>query len=113
MKSLASFFHRSAKDSKQNNFARLFHVVRKHLVAAGMCVLALLLLGVLIFDGFVFYENIMRQRQPATGSEKKIELFEKEVADTLLLLDARQKKFDEILTSISAPKIATSSLKIR
>lgn len=82
-------------------FAFVLRIVREHMITVGMGVLALLFVGVLLFDGWVFYANIVQQREPAAAREKKINLSEKGVADVLILLDARQKKFDETLNGIS------------
>lgn len=110
MKFLASFFHRSPKSSKRNGFEHLLHRVGEHIAAIGMCMLLVLLLGVLLFDGLIFYINVVRQRQPPSANERKINLSEKNIADVLILLDARQKEFDEILNALTTTKRATSSI---
>lgn len=91
----------------------MLRIVREHIVATGMCTLALLFVGALLFDGAVFYADVVRSRAPITANEKKANLSEQEVIDTLKLVDDRQKEFDEILGNVSKPVNATSSIKIK
>ncbi|MBI4225467.1 MAG: hypothetical protein HY617_04060 [Candidatus Sungbacteria bacterium] len=108
-----SFFHRASPDAKQNLLARAFRILRGRSVVIGTYALAMLAVGVLLFDGLVFYTDVVKVRQPVAGSEKKINLSEKEITETLGLLDARQKKFDDILSVYEEPGSAASSTKAR
>lgn len=113
MNTLSSFFHRASKDSKQNIFAHALRIAREHAIAIGMCMTVLLCAGVLLFDGVIFYTDVVRPRAPVTGNEKKINLSEKEVTDTLMLVDDRQKEFNDILNSLGGPGNAASSTELR
>lgn len=113
MNFFTSFFHRGASSgAKQNRSARIFRILREHAVVIGTLTLAALAAGVLLFDGLVFYVDVITVRQPAAGSGKKINLSEKEIAETMKLLDARQKEFDAILDTFGGGNSA-SSTKVR
>ena len=113
MNFFASLFRRVPKESKPNKLGYLLRSVREHAIIVSTCALVFLLVGVLLFDSFVFYTTVVQERKPVSGNEKKIDLSEKEVTDTLMLLDERQKNFDEILGQFGGAKIATSSASVR
>ena len=96
-----------------NRFPFLFNVLQKPGVVAGSCVWALFLIGMLLFDGLIFYTNVTRPREAATGSERKTSLSEKEIADTLKLLDDREREFNDILTGLGGTGNIASSTKVR
>ena len=112
MNFLTSFFHRSPQDTKRNTTAHLLRMLQERLVLIGSYTLALLFIAVLLFDGLVFYQNVLQPRASIAEGQQKTALSEKGVADTFMLLDARQKKFDEILSTVSPTKHATSSSTI-
>ncbi len=94
-------------------FSFFLTVLQEHGVVAGTTVLALLLAGILLFDGLIFYARVIRAREATTDSERKINLSEQEIADTLKLLDNREKKFNDILAGLDETGNATSSTKVR
>jgi len=96
-----------------NRFSFFFNVLRKHGVVVGTIALALLLIGVLFFDGLIFYANVIRPREAAPGRERKIILSEKAIADTVRLLDDRQREFDAILNIYEAPSSAVAPTSIQ
>lgn len=91
----------------------MLRAVREHAVVFGMCALALLCVGLLLFDGVVFYANAARSRTPIAGNQKKSALSEQEVIDTLKLVDQRQKEFDAVLGAFSASGNLASSTKAK
>ena len=105
-----SFFHRGSTGSKQDISRNVLRVVRAHAVLFGVCGLLLLLVAVLVFDGIVFYTNVMGEREYALETEKKINLSEQGIADVLRLMRDRQKKFDGVLNNLGSVASATSSL---
>lgn len=113
MRFLNSLFSSERKGTKQNRFPLLFGALREHGIVAGTYALALLLIGILLFDGLIFYASVIRPREAATGSERKIDLSEQKIADTLNLLDDREKKFNDILAGLSATGNIASSTKVR
>jgi len=113
MRFLNSLFRREPKGSKSERFSLLFNVLREHGVVIGVTALALFLIGILFFDGLLFYANVIRAREAATGSERKINLSEQGMADTLKLLDNREKKFNDILAGLSETGNIASSTKVR
>lgn len=114
MNFFTSLFHRAASSgAKQNRLARIFRILREHAVVIGMLTLVSLAAGVLLFDGLIFYRDVVAVRQPAAGSGKKISLSEKEISKTMKLLDARQKAFDAILDTFGGAENAASSTKVR
>ena len=90
----------------------MLRVVRGHVVVLGVSLLVLLCAGVLLFDGVIFYTHVIRSRGLVTGNEKRIDLSERIVIDTLRIVDDRQNKFDEILNGLDTANgvaAATSS----
>lgn len=113
MRFLNTLFSIETKGGKPNRFSFLFNALREHGVVIGITALTLFLMGIVFFDGIIFYTNVIRPRQAATGSERKINLSEKGMADTLELLDAREKEFNDILTGLGGAGSAASSTRAR
>lgn len=100
MRFLNTLFSIEPKGGKPNRFSFLSNALREQGVVIGIGALTLFLMGLLLFDGLIFYTNVIRPRQAATGRERKINLSEKSIADTLKLLDNREKEFNDILTGL-------------
>lgn len=101
MRFLNSLFSSEPKSVKPSRFSLLFNVLREHGIVIGITALALFLIGMVLFNGLIFYTNVIRPRKAATGRERKINLSEKSMADTLKLLDNREKEFNDILMGLS------------
>lgn len=113
MRFLNSLFSIEPKGGKPNRFSFLFNALREHGVVIGIIALTLFLMGLLLFDGLIFYTNVIRPREAATGRERNINLSEKSIADTLNLLDAREKEFNDILTDLGGVGNIASSTRAR
>lgn len=113
MRFLNTLFSIEPKGGKPNRFSFLFNALREHGVVIGIIALTLFLMGILLFDGLIFYTNVIRPREAATGKERKINLSEKGMADTLKLLDNREKEFNDILAGLGGTGNTASSTKVR
>lgn len=113
MKFSPLFFHRTQKTSARNIGASLLRFAQKRTVIAGVGALAFLFLAVLLFDGLVFYSDVIKSRIPATASGKQLHLSEQDIAETLTLLDDRQKQFDAIRRSFGPTGAASASTSVQ
>lgn len=74
-----------------------YRLTRETVLGWGIFFCLLLLILVLMWDGFLFYHMVLVGRNPVFSSKKAPVLHEQEIRDVTALLEERKKRFDEIL----------------
>lgn len=90
----------------QKKFSSLFSAEKRATASrgdwifSGILILATLFLLLLAWDGYVFYLVRLEAREEAISRGAPVNLSEKDINETVKLLDARGQKFSEILEDV-------------
>lgn len=76
---------------------KAFRFTRENLTVWGVAALGCLFALVLFWDGYLFYQIVVKGREAARPLEKRITLTGEEIDGVVRLLDEREQKFNEIL----------------
>lgn len=70
---------------------------REDYIAASVIAFAIALVALLGYDAYIFYEDIIERSAGAPAVSPRTKFSESDIDEIIILLDEREKKFNEIL----------------
>lgn len=90
---LGTLLHLTSADKKKTRWTR------DEVFVMGVLFLPLLLVALLVWDGYIFYKIVLVPHGDTPPAKKSSVISSSEVKDIIKLLDARQEKFNELLST--------------